>query len=212
VVDAPQTTVIFPATPAVAVGAPGTSGASSIAIEYVRYIQLTPPRPSLSVPDPRPATVGEVVTETVVEAPAASVAVVVPEEANCTDTIWAGSDGVRTAVALELPTLVTRKTLVKVRAEGTVPKSSESESTLPLATGVAVPAWTAPAAATEKWLESWSTPRLLEGTAVWAVNAADVKRADPAASARARQSNATNGRVMTAPERPPSARSGAAST
>ena len=81
----------------------------------------------MTEPLPRPATVEDVVTDTVVEAPAASVAVVVPEDANTKEVICAGSEGVRTAVALELPTLVTRKTLVNVRADGTRPKEQRPE-------------------------------------------------------------------------------------
>jgi hypothetical protein len=94
----------------------------------------------LSVPVPRPATVDEVVTESVVDAPGASVAVVEPEEANCAETICAIDESAMVAVADELPTFVIRKTLVKVRADGTTPKSRLSESTLPLAIGVDVPA------------------------------------------------------------------------
>jgi hypothetical protein len=41
-------------------------------------------------------------------------------------------------------------TLVNVRVEGTVPKERESESTLPDAIGVLVPAWTEVPGVTEK--------------------------------------------------------------
>ena len=40
------------------------------------------------MPSPRPATVEDVVTVTVVEAPTASAAVAVPEEAKTADVIW----------------------------------------------------------------------------------------------------------------------------
>ena len=47
-------------------------------------------------------------------------------------------------------TFVIRKTLGKVRADGTVPRSIESPSTSPLATAVDVPGWTSVPAETEK--------------------------------------------------------------
>jgi len=82
----------------------------------------------------------EVVTESVVDAPAASVAVVEPDDANATETICGTEDSVSVAVAVELLTFLIVKTLVKVRADGTVPNASESESTFPDAIGVLVPA------------------------------------------------------------------------
>jgi hypothetical protein len=96
----------------------------------------------------------DVVTDSVVDAPGASVAVVEPDEANAIDVISGTEDIVSVAVADALPTFFTVKRFVNVRADGTVPKTSESESTLPDATGVDVPAWTALPGVTEKWLES----------------------------------------------------------
>ena len=84
----------------------------------MRYIQLKVERPSLKVPAPRPATVGEVVTVTVVEAPAASVAVAVPVLANTAETIWLGPLRVSTAVRLCAEMFLTVNTLVNARAGG----------------------------------------------------------------------------------------------
>jgi hypothetical protein len=98
---------------------------------YVLYIQLSPFRPSFSEPDPKPQTLLEVVTVTVVDAPAASVTDVDPDDVNTTDWICGTPDSVSTAVRVELLTFVTRKTLVSVRADATVPKSSDRVSTFP---------------------------------------------------------------------------------
>src|SRR3954466_11631765 len=86
-----------------------------------------------SVPIPRPATVGELVTLTVVEAPAASVTEVPPLAARKMDETCGTLDSERIAVRAAPLTFVTRKTEVNVRADATVPKSSASESTFPLA-------------------------------------------------------------------------------
>src|SRR5215208_2966580 len=102
------------------------------------------------LPVPRPATVEEVVTVTVVVAPEASVAEPEPLEAKTADVICGTPENESVAVCAAPLTFVTRKTLVNVRAEGTVPKSTESASTLPLATGVDVPGWTAVPDETEK--------------------------------------------------------------
>jgi hypothetical protein len=120
---------------------------------YVRYSQLMPETASFSVPDPCPATVFDVVTETVVDAPAASVADVVPEEAKTIAEISGTEESVIVAVCVELETFFTVKTLVNVRADGTVPSASESEFTFPEAIGVLVPTWTADPGVAEKWLE-----------------------------------------------------------
>ena len=112
---------------------PGASGASSIATLYVRYIQLRPLNPSFSVPAPWPHTVLDVVTLTVVDVPAASVALVDPDDAKTTDVICGTAASVKTAVCAEPLTFVTRKTFVSVRAEATVPKFNDRLSTLPLA-------------------------------------------------------------------------------
>ena len=85
------------------------------------------------MPEPRPATVDDVVTLTVVEAPAARVTDV-PPPAKATAEIWGTFESVRTAVCDAPLTFVTRKTEANVRAEATVPKSSASVSTPPLAT------------------------------------------------------------------------------
>ena len=102
------------------------------------------------MPVPRPATVEEVVTVRVVEAPAASVTELLPLEAKTAEETWATFESDSVAVRVALLTFVIRKTEVMVRAEGTVPKSSERLSTFPLATDVDVPGCTAPAGATEK--------------------------------------------------------------
>src|SRR4051794_5167018 len=94
-----------------------------------------PERPRRRLPVPRPATVEDVVTFTVVDAPAARVAEL-PPPAKATEEICATLDSARVAVRAAPLTFVTRKTEVNVRADGTVPKSSERESTLPLATVV----------------------------------------------------------------------------
>jgi hypothetical protein len=87
------------------------------------------------VPEPRPATVDDVVTSTVVEAPAASVTDV-PPPANASEEICGTFERVRTAVRDAPLTFVTRKTDENVRAEATVPKSSARLSTPPLASVV----------------------------------------------------------------------------
>src|SRR3954451_3377838 len=94
-----------------------------------------PERARRSVPVPRPATDEDVVTFTVVDAPAASVTDV-PPPAKATEEICATLDSARVAVRAAPLTFVTRKIEVNVRADATVPKSSERESTLPLATVV----------------------------------------------------------------------------
>ena len=102
------------------------------------------------MPVPRPATVDDVTTVRVVDAPAASVAEVPPLEANETDETCATFESVSVAVCVALPTFLIVKTEVNVRADGTVPKSSDRLSTLPLDTAVDVPGWTALPAETEK--------------------------------------------------------------
>jgi hypothetical protein len=102
------------------------------------------------LPVPRPATVVEVVTVIVVDPPEASVAEPAPLDAKTAEEIWGTPENASVAVRDAPLTFVTRKTLVKVRADGTVPKSRESASTFPLATGVDVPGWTAVPADTEK--------------------------------------------------------------
>ena len=92
----------------------------------------------------------DVVTDSVVEAPAARVALVDPEEAKTADVISGMEDIVSAAVWVELPTFLIVNTLVNVRADGTVPNASESESTFPEAIGVLVPACTAEPGVTEK--------------------------------------------------------------
>src|SRR4051794_14289355 len=92
-----------------------------------------PDRARRSVPVPRPATVGELATLTVVEAPAARVTEVPPLAAKKMDETCGTLDSERMAVRAAPLTFVTRKTEVNVRADGTVPKSRASESTLPLA-------------------------------------------------------------------------------
>jgi hypothetical protein len=92
----------------------------------------------------------EVVTSTVVDAPAANVALVVPDEAKTADWICATDASVNVAVCADAVTFVTRKTLVNVRADGTVPNASDMLSTLPLATGVDVPGCTAVPGEAEK--------------------------------------------------------------
>ena len=109
-----------------------------------------PERRRRSEPLPRPATVEDVVTVTVVDAPAASVAEPEPLEAKTTELTCATFESVSVAVCVEPLTFVTRNTVVNVRAEGTVPKSRERLSTLPLATAVDVPGCTALPGTTEK--------------------------------------------------------------
>src|SRR5262245_1727579 len=92
-----------------------------------------PWRASRSVPKPRPATVGDVVTLTVAEAPAARVSDVPPPEKERFE-IWGTFERVSTAVRDAPLTFVTRKTGLNVRADATVPKSSARLSTPPLAT------------------------------------------------------------------------------
>ena len=84
------------------------------------------------MPVPCPHTVLEVVTVTVVDAPAASVALDEPDEAKTTEVICGTDASVNDAVCGRPLTFVTRKTFVSVRAEATVPKSNERLSTLPL--------------------------------------------------------------------------------
>ena len=102
------------------------------------------------MPVPRPATVGDVVTVTVVDAPAPSMAEPEPLEANTADVTWGTPETVSVAVWAAPLTFVTRNTLVNARADGTVPKSSDMTSTLPLATEVEVPGWIAVPGETEK--------------------------------------------------------------
>ena len=73
-----------------------------------------------------------------------------PEEAKTAEEIWGAPVSARVAVCDDPDTFVIRKTEVNVRADGTVPKASASESTSPLATAVDVPACTALPATTEK--------------------------------------------------------------
>jgi hypothetical protein len=82
----------------------------------------------------------EVVTDSVVDAPAASVAVVEPEEANATEAISGTEERLIVAVCVDALTFLIVKTFVNVRAEGTTPNDRERESTLPEAIGVLVPA------------------------------------------------------------------------
>ena len=88
---------------------------------------------------PCPATVEDVVTVSVVDAPAASVAVVELEEAKTAEAICGAPDRLEVAVCAEPETLVMRKTEVIVRAEGIVPNASERVSTSPPAMLVDVP-------------------------------------------------------------------------
>jgi hypothetical protein len=92
----------------------------------------------------------EVVTVSVVEAPAASVALPLPLEAKTAAATCGTDESVSVAVLLALLTFVIRKTLEKVRAEGTVPRSIERPSTFPAATAVAVPGCTSVPGETEK--------------------------------------------------------------
>ena len=102
------------------------------------------------MPVPRPRAVGKLVTETVVEAPGARVALEEPDEAKNTDAIWAMPRLVRVAV-WDWPVMFsTAKTFVNDWTEGAVPKSRASVSTLPLATGVEVPGLTALPGVTRK--------------------------------------------------------------
>src|SRR5215210_1832039 len=95
------------------------------------------------LPVPRPATVADVVTLNVVDAPAVRVAEAPPLEANTAEAIWGTPETVKLAVRVAPLTLVIWKTFVKVRADGTVPKSSERALTFPEATDVEVPGCTA---------------------------------------------------------------------
>jgi hypothetical protein len=117
---------------------------------YVRYIQDVPERVSFREPLPWPATVGDVVTLSVVDAPAASVTEVDPDDANTAEEICETPARASVAVCVDPDTFVILKTDVNVRADGTVPNESESESTLPLAIAAEVPACTADPGATEK--------------------------------------------------------------
>jgi hypothetical protein len=92
----------------------------------------------------------EVVTVSVVDAPAASVAEVPPLDAKTAELTCGTEERERVAVLLALLTFVILKTLEKVRAEGTVPRSIERPSTLPLATAVELPGWTSVPGETEK--------------------------------------------------------------
>ncbi len=71
----------------------------------------------------------EVVTVTVVEAPAASVALVVPVLAKTAETTWAEPLRVSTAVRLWVETFLIVNTPVNARAEGTRENASASVST-----------------------------------------------------------------------------------
>jgi len=92
----------------------------------------------------------DVVTDSVVEAPADSVAEPLPLDAKTADTTWGTDERVSVAVWVAPLMFVIWKTLEKVRAEGTVPKSIERPSTLPPATAVAVPGCTSELGETEK--------------------------------------------------------------
>jgi hypothetical protein len=92
----------------------------------------------------------EVVTVSVVEAPAARVAEVPPLDAKTAEDTCGTDESARIAVRLALLTFVILKTLENVRAEGTVPRSIERLSTLPLATAFDVPGWTSVPGETEK--------------------------------------------------------------
>src|SRR3954465_5706998 len=93
-----------------------------------------PETASRSVPVPRPATVGDVATLTVEEAPAASVTEVPPLAAKKIVGAWGTLESVRVAGREAGLTFVTRNTDVNVRADATVPKSSVRESTFSSAT------------------------------------------------------------------------------
>jgi hypothetical protein len=80
----------------------------------------------------------DVTTVKLVEAPAPSVAEVPPLEAKTAD-VTCGTERLSVAVRDAPLTLVIRKTLENVRADGTVPRSIERPSTLPAATAVDVP-------------------------------------------------------------------------
>jgi hypothetical protein len=94
--------------------------------------------------------VADVVTVKFVEAPAASVAEVPPLDAKTAAATCGTDDSASVAVLLAPLMFVMRKTLEKVRAEGTVPRSIERPSTFPPATAVAVPGCTSVPGETEK--------------------------------------------------------------
>ena len=102
------------------------------------------------MPTPRPATVAEVVTDSVVEAPAASVTEPLPLEAKTADETCETEESVSVAVRVAPLTFVIRKTFEKVRADGTVPRSIDRLSTSPPATAFEVPGCTSEPGVTEK--------------------------------------------------------------
>jgi len=91
-----------------------------------------------------------VATLSVVDAPAASVTDPEPLEAKIAELTWGTEERVSVAVCVEPLTFVIRKTFANVRADGTVPKSSVSAFTFPLATAVDVPGRTSVPGDTEK--------------------------------------------------------------
>ena len=89
-------------------------------------------------------------TVTVVDAPAASAAVVPPELAKTAEAISGTPESVSCAVAVCAPTLRTVKTVANACACGTPPKASARLLTSPVAIGVVVPGCTTVPDVTEK--------------------------------------------------------------
>ena len=125
---------------------------------------------SLIWPEPRPATEGEVVRETALEAPGASVTLALPDWAKVAEPSWFGPRTTSVAVRVMELTFRTVKTLVIVWGEATRPRLIESESTLPVAEEPGV---------TAKWLESLSTVTEFPPVVRPSVNDADVMRVKP---------------------------------
>ncbi len=119
---------------------------------------------------PRPASEGEVVRETELEAPGASVTLALPDWAKVAEESWPGPRTTRVAVRLTELTFRTVKTLVTVWGEATKPRSIESDSTFPVASLPGV---------TAKWLESLSTVKELPPVVRPSVKDADVIRVRP---------------------------------
>jgi hypothetical protein len=92
----------------------------------------------------------DVVTVKFVEAPAARVADAPPLDAKTADVTCGTEERLSVAVRDAPLTLVIRKTLENVRADGTVPRSIERPSTFPAATGVDVPGCRSVPGETEK--------------------------------------------------------------
>ena len=89
-------------------------------------------------------------TVSVVDAPATSVTEVLPLEAKTAEATCGTDERFSVAVWVAPLTFVIRKTLEKVRADGTVPRSMDSPSTFPEATAVDVPGCTSVPGETEK--------------------------------------------------------------